>query len=231
MIQDIVYAIKYDKLEALKLNNIQVSNLENEMLQGALDWRHHPIITCIYQDKNEYIDSFIKLGFNFNSQFKTHSLLFCSLFESKKNLFTPLYDLGACFKEEEKQKALKRACENKLPIEVIHCLIKEKCFTTIKPMIQMANIINSPNLIDLAMQIDPESVKSQAAHALKLSLDYAHYALAEKYLNLFHQEIDLTQLDTTFFSPQTEEFLNSFILKTQLEKNITHSSLIKKVKI
>src|SRR5579875_2895606 len=98
MIQDILYAIKYDKIKELKISRFYVENLEEKIDKGETFISNHPIIMCFENNKVQYLDFFLEKGFTLNCKHRGKSLLFNTLSIYKyQNLFFSLYEKGARF--------------------------------------------------------------------------------------------------------------------------------------
>lgn len=242
MIQDIMYAIKYDKINELKINPHFIKNFEQSFQQGETYISNHPIIICLEQNKKNYISYFVKAGFNINIQYKNHSFLYaCLTHKEYQKHFIDLFNQGSQLLNSEKKDALTIFCSSReydknLPKKLVNLtlfLIDKNYYDTLKPLIKLCYRNDSIELFNIILEKEKNLITSDEPHILhsiKLSLENKSLKVAKKFLD-YNPTIDLSNIDTTFFSQQAKELLISSQEKIKLENIINSTTITKKIKL
>lgn len=229
MIQDIVYAIKYDRLESLNLTDFFIQNLELKIESGQVSMANHPVILCLENKKPHYINFFIEKGFHLNALYNKKSFLYntLSLYGNQK-YFLALYERGASFCEKEKKEALKALCLHfnsfnytiSKFIKIAEILIEKNYYENLTPILTCSYQLDSIHLFDLVYKKDSNLVEKNAMFGLKLSLESNSLKVVEKILDLYSEKINVERLDLTFVDKSALEFIQSYQLKMKLENDI-----------
>jgi hypothetical protein len=236
MIQDILYAIKYDKIENLKLSPDFIEHLEEKVAQGDTYISNHPIIMCLEYKKANYITHFLEKGFSFNFDNRNKSLLYsCLSNPNYQKYFLDLLNQGANLLEKEEKKALSALCRNANKfdtnfIEIAKFLMENKYYDNLKSLMYICYQTDSVMLFNMILEHDEKSIKSNGVHNMKLSLEHDSFNVAQKFLD-YNENVDLKLLDMTFFSSEAKEFILSYQEKIKLEKEVSSNSFVKRLKL